>query len=87
MTGLLYFYNEDTEQEFELEIDFNYYYDSGMSYYSNGDVGYPAEESADITKIHNEDKIPSWITEDMIDKAFSEQLVDLLEDNEPAYED
>ena len=87
MTGTLYLYNEETGEGFEVGIDFDYHYDPGCYYTRNGDPGYPPEETADITRIYDQDKIPSWITDDMIDKAFDEQLVDLLEGCEPDYED
>ena len=85
MDGTLYFCNDDLEQEFELEISFDYHYDGG--HYGRWEDSYPREESADITHIYNYDKKPSWITDEMIDKAFDEQLIDLLEGNEPEYED
>ena len=86
-SGSLYFYNEETEQEFELQIEFRYHYDPGRYYMPNGDPGYPAETSADIIKIFNEDEKPSWITDEMIDKAFDAHLYQLLEENEIGYED
>lgn len=89
-TGRLYFYNEEPGEEieeFEVEIDFTYSYDPGRMYMSNGDPGYPPEETADITRIYDKDKIPKWITDDMIADAFDDQLSDLLDDCEPDYED
>lgn len=85
MDGTLYFCNDDLGQEFELEISFDYHYDGG--HYGRWEDSYPSEESADITHIYNYDKKPSWITDEMIDKAFDDQLNDLLEGNEPEYED
>ena len=85
MDGTLYFCNDDLEQEFELEISFDYHYDGG--HYGRWEDSYPPEESADITHIYNYDKKPSWVTDEMIDKAFDDQLVDLLQGNEPEYED
>jgi hypothetical protein len=85
MDGTLYFCNDDLGQEFELEISFDYHYDGG--HYGRWEDSYPSEESADITHIYNYDKKPSWITDEMIDKAFDDQLSDLLEGNEPEYED
>lgn len=87
-SGSIYFYNEETEQEFELEIEFRYHYDPGRYYMPNGDPGYPSEETADIVQIFNEDKKPDWVTDEMIDEAFDEQLPMLLEKaQEDYYED
>ena len=84
-SGILYFYNEETETEFELEIEFRYHYDPGRYYMPNGDPGYPAEETADIWQIFNEDKKPGWVTDEMIDEAFEEQLPRLLEQAQEDY--
>ena len=57
-------------------------------YLSNGDPGYPEETTADIWQIFNEDKKPDWVTDEMIDEAFDEQLPMLLEKaQEDYYED
>lgn len=88
MYGVLGFEREEPQYEyFELEIEFRYDYRPGRMYMSNGDPGYPEETTADIWQIFNLDKKPSWITDEMIDEAFDEQLPRLLEDNEPDYED
>ena len=87
MYGTLYFEDEETNEYYEIEIEFDYHYDPGRYYMPNGDPGYPPEETAEITKIYNDDKIPSWITEEMIDDMFDDMLPDLLEGNEPDYED
>ena len=86
-SGSLYFYNEETEQEFELEIEFRYSYDPGRMYMPNGDPGYPSEETADIVQIFNEDKKPDWVTDAMIDEEFEIQLPSLLEQAQDYYED
>ena len=86
-SGSLYFYNEETEAEFELEIEFRYHYDPGRYYMPNGDPGYPAEETADIVQIFNEDKKPDWVTDEMIDEEFDIQLPRLLEQAQDYYED
>ena len=87
-SGSLYFYNEETEQEFKLEIEFRYHYDPGRMYMPNGDPGYPSEETADIVQIFNEDKKPDWVTDEMIDEEFEIQLPRLLEHaQEDYYED
>ena len=86
-SGSLYFYNDETEQEFELEIEFRYHYDHWTYYMPNGDPGYPSEETADIVQIFNEDKKPDWVTDEMIDEAFDEQLPRLLEQAQDYYED
>ena len=83
--GQLYFYNEETEAEFELEIEFGYHYDPGRYYMTNGDPGYPSEETADIVQIFNEDKKPDWVTDEMIDEEFEIQLPRLLERIEEDY--
>ncbi len=86
--GSLYFYNEETEQEFELEIEFRYHYDPGRMYMPNGDPGYPSETTADIWQIFNEEKKPDWVTDEMIDEEFEIQLPRLLEQaQEDYYED
>ena len=89
MYGVLGFEREEPNYEyFELEIEFRYDYRPARMYMSNGDPGYPEETTADIWQIFNEDKIPSWITDDMIDEAFDEQLPRLLEQaQEDYYED
>ena len=89
MYGVLGFEREEPNYEyFELEIEFRYDYRPARMYLSNGDPGYPEETTADIWQIFNEDKIPSWITDDMIDEAFDEQLPRLLEQaQEDYYED
>lgn len=68
----------------EVDLKFEYYYDSGRSYMSNGDPGYPAEEGLDIVEIYNEDDLPEWATDDVIEDYIYENLHDLLEDS---YED
>ena len=83
--GQLYFYNEETEAEFELEIEFGYHYDPGRYYMPNGDPGYPSETTAYIWEIFNEDKKPDWITDEMIDEEFEIQLPRLLERIEEDY--
>ena len=66
MYGVLGFEREEPNYEyFELEIEFRYDYRPARMYMSNGDPGYPEETTADIWQIFNEDKIPSWITDDM----------------------
>ena len=89
MYGVLGFERDEPNYEyFELEIEFRYDYRPARMYLSNGDPGYPEETTADIWQIFNEDKIPSWITDDMIDEAFDEQLPRLLEQaQEDYYED
>lgn len=89
MYGVLGFEREEPNYEyFELEIEFRYDYRPARMYMSNGDPGYPEETTADIWQIFNEDKIPLWITDDMIDEAFDEQLPRLLEQaQEDYYED
>jgi hypothetical protein len=46
---------------------------------SNGDPGYPSEESLDIIRIHNE--VPSQITDEMIIDALYE-IVDDIKDED-----
>ena len=89
MYGVLGFEREEPNYEyFELEIEFRYDHRPARMYMSNGDPGYPEETTADIWQIFNEDKIPSWITDEMIDEAFDEQLPRLLEQaQEDYYED
>ena len=89
MYGVLGFEREEPNYEyFEVEIEFRYDYRPARMYLSNGDPGYPEETTADIWQIFNEDKIPSWITDEMIDEAFDEQLPRLLEQaQEDYYED
>ena len=83
--GQLYFYNEETEAEFELKIEFGYHYDPGRYYMPNGDPGYPSETTAYIWEIFNEDKKPDWITDEMIDEEFEIQLPRLLEKAQEDY--
>ena len=86
MYGVLGFEREEPQYEyFEVEIEFRYDYRPGRMYLSNGDPGYPEETTADIWQIFNEDKIPSWITDEMIDEAFDEQLPRLLEQAQEDY--
>jgi len=83
----IFFYNEETEAQFELEIEFRYHYDPGRYYMPNGDPGYPSEETADIVQIFNEDNKPDWVTDEMIDDEFDIQLPRLLEQAQDYYED
>ena len=83
--GQLYFYNEETEAEFELEIEFGYHYDPGRYYMPNGDPGYPSETTAYIWQIFNEDKKPDWVTDELIDEEFEIQLPRLLEQAQEDY--
>jgi len=46
---------------------------------SNGDPGYPSEESLEIIRIHNE--VPSQITDEMIIDALYE-IVDDIKDED-----
>jgi hypothetical protein len=86
MYGVLGFEREEPQYEyFELEIEFRYDYRPGRMYMSNGDPGYPEETTADIWQIFNQDKIPSWITDEMIDEEFDEQLPRLLEQAQEDY--
>jgi hypothetical protein len=86
MYGVLGFEREEPQYEyFELEIEFRYDYRPGRMYLSNGDPGYPEETNADIWQIFNEDKIPSWITDEMIDEEFEIQLPRLLEKAQEDY--
>ena len=86
MYGVLGFERDEPNYEyFELEIEFRYDYRPARMYLSNGDPGYPEETTADIWQIFNEDKIPSWITDEMIDEAFDEQLPRLLEQAQEDY--
>ena len=64
---------------YEVDVTFSYYYDAGRSYMSNGDPGYPSEESLDIIRIHNE--VPSQITDEMIIDALYE-IVDDIKDED-----
>jgi len=62
---------------YDVDVTFSYYYDAGRSYMSNGDPGYPSEESLDIIRIHNE--VPSQITDEMIIDTIYENLQDFVD--------
>ena len=88
MYGVLGFEREEPNYEyFEVEIEFRYDNRPAKMYLSNGDPGYPEETTADIWQIFNQDKNPSWITDEMIDEEFEEQLPRLLEQAQDYYED
>jgi len=62
---------------YDVDVTFSYYYDAGRSHMSNGDPGYPSEESLDIIRIHNE--VPSQITDEMIIDTIYENLQDFVD--------
>lgn len=76
--GTLFFYDEEG-QEFEVDIEFDYYYDPGRQYMPNGDPGYPEEETVELVKVHRKDSLPSWITDDVIYDKFEEDLPELVD--------
>jgi hypothetical protein len=63
--------------EVSVDVSFKYYFDSGRMYMSNGDPGYPPEESLDILEVHGD--CPEWITDEMITDNIYENLQDFVD--------
>jgi hypothetical protein len=71
------------EDEIEVNVQYDWYYQPGRMYLSNGDPGYPDESEVEITDwdVVDEEK-PEWLTDELVQEAFDKAEIELFDDEE-----
>lgn len=66
--------NPETEETVDIYVRYNWYYDPGVMYMSNGDPGYPEESEIEIKEFHVSEAlnepISDWIDEGVVEEAI-----------------
>jgi hypothetical protein len=68
------------EDEIEVTVQYDWYFEPGRMYLSNGDPGYPDEFEAEITEweVTNEEQ-PEWLTDELVQEAFDKEEIEITD--------
>ena len=71
---------QDDEVEVEVTVHYDWYFEPGQMYLSNGDPGYPDEFEAEITEWEvTDEEQPQWLTDELVQEAFDKEEIEITD--------
>ena len=71
---------QDDEVEVEVTVHYDWYFEPGRMYLSNGDPGYPDEFEAEITEWEvTDEEQPQCLTDELVQEAFDKEEIEITD--------